>query len=99
MCVCVCVYFLWFVTLIHKHVVSLLCLFCLLYPLYCVLIDSCIFTALVTEKEDQKATVGFEILHLTSELNLCLKCLDSFFLSNFSFYLIFRNSVLFYQVR
>ena len=55
---------------------------------YCAIIDSCIFTALVTEKEDQKTTAGFEILHLTSELNLSLKCLNSFFHSDFRFYLM-----------
>ena len=94
MCVCT---FSGFVMLIHKQVVSLhttllhllaLYLLCFVYHLPCVLTGPCIFTALVTEKEDQKTTVGFEILHLTSKLNLSLKCLISFFHSDFSFYLI-----------
>ena len=50
-------------------------LFCLAYHLSCVLTDSFIFTALVTEKEDQPTAVGFEILDLTSQINLYQKCL------------------------
>ena len=81
-------------TLLHLLALYLLCL---VYHLSCVLINSCIFTVLVTEKEDQKTTVGSEILHLTSELNLCLKCLISFFHSDFSFYLILE--ILVYSVK
>ena len=91
-CVCVCIVFLGFLCwsiskLCPSHATLLhllaLYLFCLVYHLSCVLTDLCIFTALVTEKEDQKTSVGFESLHFRSELNLSLKFLNSFFHSDF----------------
>ena len=61
----------------HSTLLHLLALYYSVWRIIspCVLTDSCIFTALVTEKEDQPTAVGFEILDLTSEINLSQKCL------------------------
>ena len=104
-CVCVCTVFLGFLCwsiskLCPSHATLLhllaLYLFCLVYHLSCVLTDLCIFTALVTEKEDQPTAVGFEILDLTSEINLSQKCLLLLWLQLLPYFI---NSALFSQVR
>ena len=94
-CVCVCT-LSGFVMLIHRQVVSLQLNFvpvsgsrpllfgvCFISTVYWL---SCIFPALITEKEDQPKSCWSE--HLASELKLFQKCLRSFFHSDFDFYFI-----------